>query len=55
MCGCLPGYVRQIDDQSNEICTGIFLSNNLITITIMWKINTIQDKDKDKDRHTLYY
>ena len=27
MCGCLPGYVRQIDDQNNETCTGMFHQN----------------------------
>ena len=36
MCGCFPGYARQIiDGQGNETCTGMFLSNNLITINII--------------------
>lgn len=30
ICGCSPGYARQIDSQGNETCTGMFLSNNLV-------------------------
>ena len=31
MCGCFPGYVRQIDSRSgNETCTGILLPHNLV-------------------------
>ena len=31
MCGCFPGYVRQIDSQSgNETCTGMLLPHNLV-------------------------
>ena len=34
ICGCFPGYVRQIDSQGNEKCTGMLLPNNLV-ITLL--------------------